>query len=238
LEKVEFDRLRFVATGLVLVAKDFYAGISLDISDYFTITTDSISFLKSNNTLGLEGGWCNGAGLAAAYDTRDNRYNARKGSYIIGSMIFYGNWLGSQYQFSKFNLDARKFFNPWLKHVIALQATTSYAGGDVPFFQLSQLGGDSKMRGYYEGALRDRVLVDAQVEYRLPIWNIFGAVGWIGAGRVADSYSNLSLDGFHLSYGGGFRIRVDSKHDTNLRFDMGFGPDGIKGFYINFGEAF
>ena len=46
------------------------------------------------------------------------------------------------------------------------------------------------------------------------------------------------MDQFHLSYGPGLRIMVDSKHKTNLRFDFGFGPSGIQGFYVNFGEAF
>jgi hypothetical protein len=94
------------------------------------------------------------------------------------------------------------------------------------------------MRGYYQGAFRDKVLVDAQVEYRMPIWKIFGVTGWIGAGRVGSSYGDLAIDGFKLSYGGGLRIKVDSKNNTNLRLDFGFGPGGISGTYISFAEAF
>ena len=94
------------------------------------------------------------------------------------------------------------------------------------------------MRGYYKGALRDNVLVDAQVEYRLPIWNIFGMTTWVGTGRVASSVDDLSFDGFWISYGAGVRVRVDTKNNTNLRFDFGFGRGNINGFYINFAEAF
>ncbi|PWT73791.1 MAG: hypothetical protein C5B59_12485 [Bacteroidetes bacterium] len=237
-EQVQYDRIQFVATGLRLIARNFYGGIGLDISNYFSIKPDSNSFLKRQNVTGLNGGWCVGGGLSLAFDSRDNRYNAFKGAYIIGKMVFYNQAFGSSYDFTKFELDARKYFNPWLRHVIAIQATTTATGGDVPFFQLAQMGGDSQMRGYYQGAYRDKILVDGQIEYRMPVWNIFGVTTWIGAGRVASSYSSLSLDGFHLSYGGGLRIRVDSKNNTNLRFDMGFGPGGISGFYINFGEAF
>jgi len=60
------------------------------------------------------------------------------------------------------------------------------------------LGGEDKMRGYYKGALRDHVLVDCQLEYRLPIWNIFGMTAFVGTGRVAESYSDVSPDGFWL----------------------------------------
>lgn len=146
--------------------------------------------------------------------------------------------MGAPTLFFKWDLDARAFYRPWLKHVIAFQATTTYINGDAPFYDLALLGGENKMRGYYLGALRDKVLLDAQVEYRLPIWNIFGAAAWLGTGRVAETYSGLNLDGFRLSYGIGLRIRVDTKHNTNMRFDMGFGPHNIHGFYINFAEAF
>ena len=94
------------------------------------------------------------------------------------------------------------------------------------------------MRGYYQGALRDKVALDMQAELRIPVWNIFGVTGFIGAGQVANSYGIIALNEFWPCYGAGIRMRVDSKNNTNLRFDMGFGPHGIKAFYINFAEAF
>jgi len=236
-EQVQYERIVFSATNLFKVAENFYAGVPLALTNYFNIRPDSNSFLIRDSVTGLNGGFSVGAGLAAAFDSRDNRYNAYKGAFVLATYLFSPDFV-SAYQFSKFELDARKYFNPWLRHVIAIQATTTATGGDVPFYDLAQLGGDSKMRGYYQGAFRDKVLVDAQVEYRMPVWNIFGITTWIGTGRVADKYSDLGLRGFKVSYGGGLRIRVDTKHNTNLRFDMGFGPGGLSGFYINFGEAF
>jgi outer membrane protein assembly factor BamA len=171
-------------------------------------------------------------------DSRDNRYNAYKGAFLLTTLMFYPKWLGSRYEFMSLYIDGRKYFNPWLKHVIAVQATTTYTNGDVPFYDLSLMGGEDRMRGYYKGALRDKVLVDAQVEYRMPLWNIFGITTWVATGRVMDKYSSFNLNGLWLSYGGGIRIRVDSKNNTNLRFDMGFGPNGVSGFYFNFAEAF
>jgi outer membrane protein assembly factor BamA len=231
------ERFVFAGSALRQVKKNFYLGLAFDVSDYFNITTDSNSFLVTDSVTGLSGGTSIGLGLAAAYDTRDNRYNASKGSYIIGTAVFYpSNW--GPYPFSKFALDARKYVQPWPGKIIAGQVTTSYTNGVVPFYELPEMGGSYQMRGYYEGGLRDNVLVDAQVELRLHVWNIFGVVGWFGVGQVQNSYSQVAMDQFHLSYGPGLRIRVDSKHNTNLRFDFGFGPNGIQGFYVNFGEAF
>jgi outer membrane protein assembly factor BamA len=231
------ERFVFAGTALRQVKGEFYLGIPFGVSDYFKIKTDSNSFLVKDSVTGLQGGTSIGLGLAAAFDSRDNRYNSTRGAYILGTAIFYPSGWGP-YSFSKFVLDARKYYSLSPGAIIAGQATTSYTNGVVPFYELSQMGGDSQMRGYYEGGLRDNVLVDAQVELRLHIWNIFGVAGWFGVGQVQNSYSQVAMDQFHLSYGPGLRIMVDSKHKTNLRFDFGFGPNGVKGFYVNFGEAF
>ncbi|HEY5747989.1 MAG TPA: BamA/TamA family outer membrane protein [Chryseolinea sp.] len=239
-EQVTTNRIKFATTAMARVKKYFYAGVGLDVANYFDIETDSNSFLVRDNVTGLHGGTDFGIGIAGALDSRDNRYNAASGTLILTTLIFYPTAIGSSYDFTKFELDMRKYYKPWRKRtdVIAIQATTAYSSGDVPYYDLSQLGGEDKMRGYYKGAIRDKVLVDGQVEYRMHVWNIFGVVGWIGTGRVAPSYSDLALDGFRLSYGGGVRIRVDSKSNVNLRIDMGFGPGGVSGLYLNFAEAF
>lgn len=237
-EEISFTRLKFVNYGLIQVVKNLYIGIGVDLSNYTNVEYDSASFLVEDNVLGTEGGTSTGLGIAAVYDSRDNRYNAYKGYYVALKTMTFPSWMGNPYLYSSYDFDVRTYLNPWLKHVIALQATTSLRTNDVPFYELAMLGGEDKMRGYYKGALRDKVLVDCQLEYRMPVWKIFGVTAFIGTGRVAESYSGLSLDGFWLSYGAGLRIKVDSAHNTNLRFDWGFGPGGIHGFYINFAEAF
>ena len=220
------------------VKKDFYVGFPINLASYFNIKTEPDSFLVTDNITGVKGGTNVGSGLAVAYDTRDNRYNPKEGGYAIAYALFHPKFLGSTYQYSKYEIDMRKYFNPWLKHVVALQATTSNTTGDTPFYELSMLGSDTQMRGYFKGAYRDNVLVDSQIEYRAPIWNIFGVTGWIGTGRVASSYKDLALNGWKLNYGAGLRIRVDTEHNTNLRIDYGFGPNGVSGVYFAFAEAF
>jgi hypothetical protein len=236
-EKVTIDRIRFTSTPLRRCYNNLYAGLSVDLARY-TVRADSAGYFREGIVKGTQGGTDVGVGVAGAFDSRDNRYNARHGAYVLTTLVYYPRFLGSTYAFHRFEFDARKYFNPWYKHVIAVQATTAYAGGEVPFYNLSLLGGEERMRGYYKGALRDRALIDAQVEYRMPVWNVFGVVGWVGAGRVGSGYSDLSPSGLHLSYGGGLRVRVDSRNNTNMRFDMGFAPHGIHGFYVSFAEAF
>lgn len=237
-ESITTTRLKFVNYFMYNVFSDLYAGVGLDLTNIFEVKKDSTSFLNTEDYPGKDGGFTTGFGPSLAWDTRDNRYNAFSGSYIMLSYLYFANLSGSGFNFSTLALDIRKYFNPWYKHVIAIQVATNYAWGDVPFYELSQLGGEERMRGYYKGALRDKVLVDGQVEYRMPIWKIFGITAWVGTGRVADQYSNLNLDGFWLNYGLGIRIKVDSESNINLRFDIGFGNKGINGLNINFSEAF
>jgi len=237
-EEVATNRIRLSSIALRRVKGKFYTGISFDLANYFEVATDSNSFLIRDEVTGLHGGTDVGIGISAALDSRDNRYNAFHGAFVLANLIFYPDFMGTTYPFGKFELDVRKYFNPWLKHVIAIQGTTTYIHGDAPFYDLAMLGGEDRMRGYYKGALRDKVLFDTQVEYRMPLWKIFGITGWIATGEVARAYKDLTYDGLWLSYGGGLRIKVDSGNNINLRIDMGFGPNGVHGLYLNFSEAF
>ena len=237
-EQIEITRFKVINYGFVEVAKDLYVGLGINLTKYTDIKTDSTSFLIRDNISGTEGGTSIGIGFSAVYDTRDIRTNSTRGIFIALKTMTFPSLLANPYLFSSINFDVRKYFNPWYHHVIALQATTSYRRGNVPFYELALMGGSNQMRGYYEGAIRDKVLVDTQVEYRMPVWKILGITGWVGTGRVGKSYSDLALDGFWLSYGGGLRIKIDSEHNTNLRFDYGFTGHGINAFIINFAEAF
>jgi len=237
-ESITNQRIRFINFLLRRIYSDLFIGAGIDFTSTLDVKRDSASFLDEEDVLGKDGGTNIGAGVSLAWDSRDNRYNASEGTFLFLSYLYYPNWTGMGYNFQSLAFDARQYFNPWYNHIIAVQVATDYKMGDIPFYELAKLGGPERMRGYYQGALRDKVLVDGQIEYRMPIWNVFGIVGWVGAGRVASKYETLTVDGFWPSYGLGLRIKVDSKSDINMRLDCGFGPDGISGFYINFSEAF
>ncbi len=238
MEMVTSQRFKFSNIFLRKFISSLYIGVGVDLTNTYEVSKDSTSFLNEEDVTGSEGGFETGFGLSTAWDTRDNRYNAAQGSYLILSYLFYPNWAGDFGDFHRWKFDARKFYNPWYKHVIAVQFATNYVLGDVPYYELTKLGGDSRMRGYYEGAYRDYTLLDCQLEYRMPVWNIFGVVGWIGMGQVAHSYQDIAWSEFLPTYGIGFRIKVDSESDINMRIDLGFGNQGIHGVYLNFGEAF
>ncbi|WP_189337144.1 BamA/TamA family outer membrane protein [Flavobacterium laiguense] len=238
-ELINFDRVKVYSNNLIRIKKNFYLGIPIELANYWNMEIPSDSFLIRDNVLGVNGGYDVGTGFSGLYDTRENPYNPQQGMYCMSSLVFHPKFLGSTYEFTNFILDMRKYYNPWLKHIIAVQAYTSNAFGDTPFYDLSLMGGSDQMRGYYQGGFRDKALVDTQVEYRVPVWNIFGVVGFIGTGRVFESYKDLSFEKWRVSYGTGLRVMVDTKNKTNLRIDFGFGEKGaLKGTYLSFSEAF
>ena len=118
-----------------------------------------------------------------------------------------------------------------------MQARMEYKNGDIPVQSLALLGGDYSMRGIYLGRFRDKTLVDTQVELRFPIFWIIGGVVFGGLGQVSPALNQLNLNSFHYTYGLGLRLKVDSAHDVNMRFDLGFSKDQTI-FIMQFSEAF
>lgn len=237
-ERINTERIKVFVSGLYAVRKYFYAGALIDVSKYYNVSYDSGSYLEVHNVKGKDGGTNSGLGLLAAFDNRDNRYNASRGGYTMFSVTRFDKLFGSRYSYFRFDADFRKYHTTWRNQIFALQLTTSYTDADVPFYELPMMGGDASMRGYYKGAYRDKTLLDFQAEYRVPVWNIFGFATWLGFGQVSDSYQTMSLNGFRPSYGIGLRVRVDSRTNTNLRLDFGLGSSGVRGTYISFAEAF
>ena len=237
-EKILIEKWELTLNGLYEMKENFYFGFNYAFSDYWNIGKEDTSFLIQQNITGANGGILSGIGPSLIYDSRLNRYNARQGMFFATYFTSFQKFLGSQYIFNSLSMDFRKYFNPWLEHIIAFQVTNTYNYGNVPFFHLSMMGGSDRMRAYYLGEIRDKILIDTQVEYRMPIWKIFGMVGFFGAGRVYPAYSDLTFKDMYFSSGLGLRIMVDSENKANLRLDFAYGENGAKAFIFGFAEAF
>jgi len=220
------------------VVKDNFFGVGYSYRNFIEVEKDSTSFLIENDVTGKDGGIVSGLNLFYIFDNRKNRYTPSNGMYVELSTKINTPTLGSQFKYIDFSLDIRKYFKVFKSHVIALQAFWGTQDGAVPYFDLYKMGGANRMRGYYEGAIRDFSIFDAQVEYRLPLWKIFGMTAWLGQGQVFPADGGIDFSDFWTSYGLGLRIMVDSESQTNLRLDVGFNQYGGHAVIINFSEAF
>ncbi len=227
---------QFSTEFMFRVYKKLYIGPKYDFYYYTKVDLDTLypeDTVSLYHNIGIQ----SGLGLAASIENRDNRLNAKKGFFLNTYYQIYRKFLGSEYEFDHFLFDFRYYFTVWKKLTIASQVYTEFKFGDVPVQSLPMIGGSERLRGVYEGRYRDHALVEGQVELRFPIFWIFGGVVYAGVGQNMPSYNKLAFNEMHFAAGAGLRLKVDSKHDVNLRFDVSRSSDQTT-FFMGFSEAF
>lgn len=187
-----------------------------------------------------------GIGFIIEYDSRDFVQNAYKGRYFSAGITFFSKYLGGNTKYRVFEFDYRQYKSIKRKRrTLAWQLESSFNfGGEIPWSNMSMLGGPYNMRGYTLGRFRDKNSVSLTGEYRHMFkrktvnkkgnYNSrFGYVVWLGAGTVMSSFE------IHKNWlpNAGVGMRVEIQPRMNLRVDYGVGR-GETGFYITFSEAF
>ena len=231
---VEFPRLR--VTALKKVTRSFYAGIRYAFDNYRLFNLDSTGQLIKKKISGSDGGVVSGIGLVGVYDNRDNVFYPSKGMYT--ELVIYrdAKITGSSFNYTRIALDAIKYFS-YRKNILALNLYSIYSDSDLPFFQMGNLGGMKKMRGFYEGRYRDNNLLVVQAEYRRHLFWLLGFTLFADAGQVAKRYDLFNNDNWRYTYGGGIRLTLDKAQKINLRIDVAVGDKNILP-YFTIGEAF
>ncbi len=189
------------------------------------------------NVPGKEGGLLSAAGLVALLDRRDNVFYPSAGGYLELSSLHSMAAIGSDFDFSKFTLDGRKYWSRDGQHVVALNAYLEWNTGTPPFTHLGFIGGTRRMRGYYEGRFRDRQLAIFQAAYRFPLIWRFKAVIFAGLGNVAHDWGSMALGNTRWAVGAGLRFLLLKEERAHVRLDYGIGQNS-SGVYITVGEAF
>lgn len=223
-----------------------YVGLRYQFDDYDVKTNrlDPEGQLVEGKITGSTGGVVSGIGAVMNYDSRDNILFPRDGLFIESVALYNATELGSDFDYSKFSVDIATYLENKWKHILALNVYGEFTGGDAPFNELSFLGGNRKMRGYYSGRYRDNHLLLAQAEYRFPLFWRLKMVVFAGYGGVANEFSNFNISEFKLAYGAGLRIQIN-KEGLHGRIDYGIGgaledgnPVRSSGLYLTIGEAF
>ena len=234
------------------IIPNFYIGLGYNYFNSEIVKFQTGGTLEQPGLIpGNTGAITSGFNLNFRYDNRDNNLCASSGFYADIKLANHEPWMGSDYDFTRLDLDLRKYFNPFGKHVLALQMIVANVWGDPSFETMALLGGKMIMRGHYEGRFRDNSLYSAQAEYRIPLvrekWidnrekvpfkERWGLVGFFGVGDVASSFGNVDLSKIKSSLGIGIRYLVLPKERINVRIDFGFVTQ-LPGVYFNIREAF
>jgi len=236
---VQYKNLSVAQSFSYRLTKRWYIGMKYIYSNFSTVdTVENGEACNTNYTdLSANEGVLSGIGVRIARETRDNRFNAKKGSFLFFEYVNVGKWIGSDFGYNTFVFDYRKYITPLKWLTIAGQIYAEANLGDVPVQTLALMGGDSRMRGIYSGRFRDHTMIEGQVEFRFPLFWIFGGVLFTGLGEVSPDLNGYTLNGIKWTYGAGLRLTVHEETRTNLRFDVGFFQlDPL--FFFTFSEAF
>ncbi|WP_230293691.1 BamA/TamA family outer membrane protein [Croceicoccus sp. Ery5] len=178
------------------------------------------------------------AGLAFAFQTRDDPFAPTRGVDVTGNWMFGLKGLGSDYSHRKMEILSTAYFTLDEGSVLAVRKTACAISGDAPFYDLCLFGEHGDLRGYEIGRYRDGASWSLHLELRQHLSGRLGGVAFVGAGGIADSSGDIWKHSHVLSSAGfGMRYRMSDRNRANLRADLAFGQDG-PAFYLGIGEAF
>ena len=128
------------------------------------------------------------------------------------------------------------YYQPlWRGATLALDLYGEFHSRSTPWLLRAELGGESRMRGYYRGRYNGNNLVAAQVELRQHVWEGLGIGLWGGAGETFSHDDRFAWRKVLPTYGAGLRWSLNAL--MAIRLEMAFGRDS-RYFILGFNEAF
>lgn len=232
--KSKYTEVAFLADVKMLgcLGRHFYLGpaLLLDISNAHSVKRPATWGSQPHDVTSF------GIGVEGSFDTRDNLTAPTRGVSVNLCQRFLPRFLGNgNYGFSFTELTVNAYQRAWRGAVIAEQLHGRWAYGNVPWTQMSTLGGSSRMRGYYEGQYRDKFEADATVELRQHVWRRNGVALWGGVAAIAPGPGDVMMR--RLLPCGGIGYRWEFKQHCNVRIDFGLGR-GTNSFVFSINEAF
>jgi len=231
-----FDLIKLCTKNQKEIGENWFLGVSNELQYLFSVERNTHIRQEDERSIGLNGYFINGLGLILTLDKRNNVLNTTQGSFLEISGSSFHSILGNKFEFTKFTLDARKYYSIG-KVSFGGQLVMQFNNGQVPFRAMPGLGGASNLRGYYRGRFRDNNMTLTQIEMRMPLFWRIGLSTFAGMGQVAARVNEFNPNEFKYIAGTGLRYLLNKNENVNARLDIGFTKEGY-GFYIVFAEAF
>ncbi|MDR3097000.1 MAG: BamA/TamA family outer membrane protein [Paraburkholderia sp.] len=171
-------------------------------------------------------------GIVVDYDTRDNLFYPRSGTYAEFEAELARGGLGSD---RSFEMQTAKGYH-WIpfssRWVLGLRVDTGFSQGDIPFFAQPYVD----LRGVSQAKFQDRNQVTGEVELRYYVTPRWSVLGFGGVGRAYGNLHAFSDAPTAFGFGTGFRYLVARKLGITMGIDVAHGP-GQNAFYIQVGSA-
>jgi hypothetical protein len=172
-------------------------------------------------------------GLIGDYDSRDNNISPDKGFYSGIEFTYNIPFLGATQQFYKFEAFFYSYvpITKWLFSEYHLDFQNVSA--DAPFYTkpFVMLRGAPAMR--YQG--NNTVVVETQ--WRANFYKKLAIIGFVGAGKAFDKFSEFGSDEWVTNYGTGLRYTLTKALNTRVGVDVAWANSQF-GWYIVVGKSF
>ena len=158
--------------------------------------------------------------LGVSRDSRDRRFNAKKGSVNSSTVEYAGGFLGGDNYFTKYRARSAWFFPFFWDTAFSMQGKWGYIdqrpGGKLPVYEKFRLGGMNTVRGFRYGTISpteagDRIggekMMVYNIEFRFPIQKEQGVMGvlFFDAGNVFTNDESYTFRGIRQGAGAGIR---------------------------------
>nr|MCU0550960.1 BamA/TamA family outer membrane protein [Leptolyngbya sp. Prado105] len=236
-ETLLYQRTYFQPRTLRKIGHRAFGGLNLNYSQTYNIRALDSDW--NEQITGATGSTVLGIGPNLTFDHRDNPYSPVRGWYLEATTLHYRKAWGSQFQYNEYHLDFRKYHTLSNRHFLGWQIVGNFADGNVPLRELNRLGGPNLMRGYVGGRYRDRQLLAAQTEYRIPIGRFFVWAAFASIGKVSRDVGDLwTTRDWRLGYGTGIRMLVNKQRKIYSRLDFALNDQFKPHFYFRIFDAF
>jgi len=218
-----------------------YHDFEVDESFAKMVSEENVPFLQNSplvdGLVGLEGSSTFGIRFNAIYDHRDQEFTPSKGLYA--KMTISRNSISSNgskdlpTSFYGLDIDMRQYFSgPSQKLVVLMRGALELKSEeDLPFYQLSSLGGINSSRAYdmerYKG--QHSAFASAEMRYTLFTIPVLGYPMSIEMGAfvdVAQVFGNNSNFGDELNVDPGMTMRMINKPNVGVVINYAYGSDG------------
>ena len=173
-------------------------------------------------------------GVEVEFDTRDNVFTPTRGLYYDFTYGAYRDDWGSDIDYDWYSLTGLNYWNftNSLRGGLRLYAESVDSDEILPPFAQPSIS----LRGIPAARYQGSNVGVLEGELTWEIDNRWSVLGFVGAGRAAESWSGLSDAGSNVTQGLGFRYLIARRYGLHMGIDVARGPEDTV-WYIQAGSA-
>ena len=193
-----------------------------------------------SNVIGVGGSTVVGTRFNLVYDHRDQEFSPSRGFYGKSTLEFNditeSNGIDMVDNYWRYNLDLRQYFSTANQKLTFLirNTWTFNSEENIPFYELSGLGGNNTMRAYDPSRFLGKNAFFGSMEMRYTLFEVkilgypmaIEMAGFLDVGQVFGGENDADL-GDELNWDPGVSIRMINRPNVGLILNFANGADGL-----------